>query len=148
MMMTMNTDYTVKLHENETMNFKWDDKRPIVKRVFEETYMLPSSCVLEQIEEMIDVPLKKFNDPKDLDPELRRCLSEKEETEFIEKNNKLYDFWEKTKPQIQEWMSLYAERKSANFKHFTINLDQLSWCNHEYDTAEDEDKAYIVISHI
>lgn len=148
MMMTMNTDYTVKLHENETMNFKWDDKRPIVKRVFEETYKLPSSCVLEQIEEMIDVPYKKIEDPKDLDYTLRQCLSEKEEKEFIEKNNKTYDFWKKIKPQIEEWMALYAERKGSNFKHFTIDLESLSWCNHSLDTPDDEDKSYIVISHI
>ena len=145
----MNTDYTVKLHENETMNFKWDNNRPIVKRIFEETYVLPKDCVIEELEEMIDVPQKRIENPsKDIDFELRKCMSEKELDEFVERNNKLYDFWKKTKPQVQEWMALYAERDNANFKHFTINLDSLSWCNHEYDTTEDEDKAYITISHI
>ena len=50
------------------------------------------------------------------------------------------------KPQIEEWMALYAEREKSNFKHFTINLEDLSWCNHEWDTPEDSDKSYIVIS--
>lgn len=139
-------DYTIKLHEHETMNFKWDETRPLVKRTFEETYVLPRSCVLEEIEEMLDVPMKRINNPRELDGSLRRCLSEKEELEFIEKNNKLYDFWKKTKPQIEEWMALYAEREKSNFKHFTINLEDLSWCNHEWDTPEDSDKSYIVIS--
>ena len=140
-------DYTVKLHTHETMNFKWNEKRPLVKRIFEETYVLQKELVIEELEEMLDVPRKRIKDPsKDLDWELRKCLSEKEEKEFIEKNNKLYDFWEKTKPQVEEWMALYAERKNSSFKHFTIDLDDLSWCNHTWDTPECEDKAYIDIS--
>lgn len=144
--MTMN--YTVKLHTNETMNFKWDSTRPIVKRIFEETYVLPKECVIEEVEEMLDVPYNRIEDPKDLSEDLRRCLSEKEEKEFIERNNKLYDFWKKTKPQVEEWMVLFSTRKEANFKHFTINLDKLDWCNHDWDTPDDEDKAYIDISSI
>lgn len=136
-------NYTVKLHEHETMNFKWDSARPLVKRVFEETYELPKELVFEELEEMLDVPSKRFNGPKDLDYELRRCLSEKEEDEFIEKNNRLYDFWQKVKPRIEEWMALFAERQDSNFKHFTIDLDALKWCNHEWDTAELKDTAYI-----
>ena len=141
-------DYTVKLHQHETMNFKWDSNRPIVKRIFEETYVLQKELVVEEVAEMLDVPLKRIKNPKDIDYSLRQCLSEKEETEFIEKNNKLYDFWERTKPQIEEWMVLHAERKSSPFKHFTIDLDELSWNNHSWDTAEDEDKSYIDISSI
>lgn len=144
----MNTSYTVKLHQNELMNFKWDNKRPLVKRIFEETYILQKELVIEQVEEMLDVPKKRIKNPKDLDSSLRRCLSEKEEKEFIERNNKLFDFWEKTKPQIEEWMVLYAEREYSPFKHFTIDLNALSWCNHEWDTSADQDKAYIDISHI
>lgn len=139
-------DYTIKLHEHETMNFKWDENRPLVKRVFEETYVLQKELVIEELEEMLDVPRKKINNPRELDGSLRRCLSEKEEREFIDKNNKLYDFWEKTKPQVEEWLTLYGGRANTPFKHFTINLEDLSWCNHEWDTPEDEDKAYIDIS--
>lgn len=140
-------DYTVKLHQHETMNFKWDDSRPIVKRVFEETYTLQKELVVEEVAEMLDVPHKRIKNPaKDLDWELRKCLSEKEEKEFIERNNKIYDFWEKTKPQIEEWLALHAQRKASPFKHFTIDLDELSWNNHSWDTPEDEDKAYIDIS--
>lgn len=138
----------VKLHQNETMNFKWDNKRPIVKHIFEEQYILPRECVIEQVAEMIDVPHEKIKDPRDLDYSLRQYLSEKEEKEFIDKNNKTYDFWKKIKPQIEEWMALYAERKGSNFKSFTIDLESLSWCSHSLDTPEDEDKSYIVISHI
>lgn len=141
-------DYTVKLHQNETMNFKWNSNRPIVKRIFEETYVLQKELVIEEVAEMLDVPLKRINGPKDIDYSLKQCLSEKEEVEFIEKNNKIYDFWERTKPQIEEWMVLHAERKSSPFKHFTIDLDELSWNNHSWDTAEDEDKSYIDISSI
>lgn len=140
-------DYIIKLHEHETMNFKWDSQRPLVKRTFEETYVLQKELVIEELEEMLDVPRKRIKDPaKDLDWEIRKCLSEKEEKEFIERNNKLYDFWEKTKPQVEEWLVLYGDRKSTPFKHFTINLDDLSWCNHEWDTPDCEDKAYIDIS--
>lgn len=140
-------DYTVKLHEHELMNFKWDEKRPLVKRIFDETYVLPKEYVLEQIEEMIDVPKNRISKPEDMDYTLRRCFNgKKEEKEFVEKNNRVYDFWKKIKPQLQEWMVLYAERKNSNFKHFTIDLDNLSWCNHSWDTAENEDKAYIVVS--
>lgn len=141
-------DYTVKLHQHETMNFKWDSNRPIVKRIFEETYVLQKELVIEEVAEMLDVPLKRIRSSKDIDYSLRQCLSEKEEVEFIEKNNKIYDFWERTKPQIEEWMVLHAERKSSPFKHFTIDLDELSWNNHSWDTAEDEDKSYIDISSI
>ena len=55
-------DYTVKLHENETMNFKWDEARPLVKRTFEETYVLPRSCVLEEIEEIFSLQLTEVEE--------------------------------------------------------------------------------------
>ena len=142
----MNINYTVKFHENEIMNFKWDETRPLIKRVFEETYVLPESCVLEQVAELMDVPYKRYGGVNELDAQLRAAMSSDEANEFIEKNNKTFDFWQKIKPQIDAWMKLYAERKYSNFKHFTIDLDNLSWCNHSWDTPEDEDKAYIVIS--
>ena len=144
----MSTDYTVKLHQNGTMNFKWDKNRPIVKRIFEETYILPKELVAEQVHEMLDIPFKRIKDPRDLDPSLRACMTDKEEKEFIENNNRLLDLWETVKPQIEEWIALHGERPGAVFKHFTIDLEKYSWNNHELDTADDLDKSYIDISAI
>ena len=60
-------DYTIKLHEHETMNFKWDKNRPLVKRVFEEIYVLQKELVIEELEEMLDVPRKRISNPHELD---------------------------------------------------------------------------------
>lgn len=144
----MTTDYTVKLHQSELMNFKWNETRPLVKRILEETYVLQKELVVEQIAEMLDVPLKRINSPKDIDYSLRQYLSEKEEKEFIEKNNRLYDFWERTKPWLEEWLAFQEIRKTSPFKHFTIDLEELSWNNHSWDTPEDPDRAYIDVSAI
>ena len=141
-------NYEIKLHESGTCHFQWNDSRPIVKRVLEEKYILPKECVVEQVEEMLDVPKKRIEDPRDLDYSLRQVLSEKEERDFIERNNKLYDFWKKAKLLIEEWIVLYGERVNSNFKHFTIDLDEFGWNSHELDTQEDQDTSYLEISAI
>ena len=146
--MSNNTKYVIKFHQNSTETFLNQDNRPFVKRIFEETFVLPQKeLVVEQVYFMMDIPYKRISDARDLDFSLRVALSEKEEKEFVKKNNLLFDAWHnQIKHRIEEWLALYAERENSNFKHFTINLDQFSWDLHELDLPEDEDKAYIDIS--
>ena len=143
-----NYKYIVKFHQNSTETFLNQDNRPFVKRILEETFVLPQKeLVIEQVHSIMDIPYKRISDARDLDISLRSVLSEKEEREFIEKNNLLFDAWHnQIKHRIEEWIALYAERENSNFKHFTINLDQFSWDLHELDVSEDEDTAYIDIS--
>ena len=76
-------NYIVKFHQNVIGHYQENENRPIIKRIFEESYELPKELVLEQVKEFIDVPDRKIQNYHDIDSSLQHCLSEKEIHEYI-----------------------------------------------------------------
>lgn len=137
--------FKVTLSDSETMNFDWDETRPIVKRIFTESYILDKELINECIENFLDVPPSRFENENNLDPTLKRYMNLDEQKEFVKKNNRIFDFWQKTKSQVEEWLKYFDNGNDTTFRHFTLNLDDLSWCNHTNDTPCDPDRAFIDI---
>lgn len=116
--------YKVNYHFNISKYFKNDMSRPIIKKCVKETYILPQKeLVVEQVEEIIAI-MSKINN-----------CDEKA----------IFEFWNRTKNKLEEWIVLFAERRSSNFKSFTINVSDFHHL-HDLDSSCDEDESYIKIS--